>query len=92
MSHYSRKPPITVTIDKNIFNNLMEILSSNEDYYKYREKLLRYSMLSNDRNYIEMSFYIDEAKDFMFILCSNLRSVEPELNYYNVLLNIRNML
>ena len=100
MAHTKRTPPIKVIVSVGLYNTLIEILSKNEIYdeleicdsaKRLKEKLLRYSIpfKDNGKEKVEVQFFVNEADDIIYHLLLNLKEVETSLDYYSVLLKIR---
>lgn len=99
---YSQKiPPIKMVLKISEYNDLIEVLSKNieelEDLEEKKlanltkEKLLKYSVprqRDNDVN-IDVRLYINEAADIISQLLLYLNSRLEKIDYYQVLLKVR---
>ena len=102
MVYSKRIPPIKLVLTVKEYNYLIGILNrnimdSNDEAIKTlaelsKEKLLKYSIPKNtDGNKIEIEtrLYINEASDLISQLLAYLDGKLKEINYYQVLLKIR---
>lgn len=102
MAYTKRIPPIKLILTIKEYNNLIEVLTQNinnsdDDVTKKlatltKEKLLKYSIpRKKDENNMEIDvrLYINEAADIISQLLSHLNNRIKEINYYEVLLKIR---
>lgn len=103
MAHQTRIPSVKLTLDKDLFNQLINILDYNnklnvdtENFSmianKLKEKLLKYSVpRKNDEDveFVDVRFFPNEASDMIWQLL--LRADKNELveDYYAMLLNNR---
>ena len=96
MSYKRRIPPIKIELNQNSYNKLVECVNSkikNDSIDKNLEiiknKLLRYSIPYNDIKNVEIRLYLSEAKELIEILINSLGNIEPQVNYYETLLKVR---
>jgi hypothetical protein len=101
MAYQKRIPPIKIILDIESFNQLVETISIfsenplNEKIQakatKLKEKLLRYSVPRTEENdtEIDIRFYPNEAEDLINMLIANIKDIEINTNYYEVLLKVR---
>lgn len=96
MSYKRRIPPIKIELNQNSYNKLVECVNSkikNDSIDKNLEiiknKLLRYSIPYNDIKNVEIRLYLSEAKELIEILINSLGNIEPQVNYYEILLKVR---
>lgn len=102
MAYSKRIPPIKLMLTIKEYNNLIGILTNNIEELQENElkelaaltkdKLLRYSIpkeIENDKVEIETRLYINEAADIISELLSYLNSRIKEIDYYQVLLKVR---
>ena len=102
MAYTKRIPPIKLMLTIKEYNNLIEVLTQNINNEKdktilelatlTKEKLLKYSVpRNNDDNNIEIDIrlYINEAADIISQLLTYLSSRVKDINYYDVLLKVR---
>ncbi len=102
MAYTKRIPPIKLVLTKKEYNNLIEIFTrcitdAKEEEIKQlanqtKEKLLKYSIpREKDDKSIEIDtrLYINEAADIISLLLSYLESKIKEIDYYQVLLKVR---
>lgn len=96
MAYKKRIPPIKVTLTKKGYNELVECVSSkiinnsiNKSLEEIKDKLLRYSIPSEDNENVEVRLYISEAKELIEVLINSLSNIEPRVNYYETLLKVR---
>lgn len=100
---YSKKiPPIKLVLTIQEYNNLIGVLTNNINELEdlevkelacmTKEKLLKYSIprRKEDNNMeIDMRLYINEAADIISQLLSYLNSRVDEVDYFQVLLKVR---
>ena len=102
MAYTKRIPPIKLMLTIKEYNNLIEVLTQNINNEKdktilelanlTKEKLLKYSVpRHNEENNIEIDIrlYINEAADIISQLLRYLSSRVKDINYYDVLLKVR---
>ncbi len=96
MPYKRRIPPIKIELNQNSYNKLVECVNSkkkNDSIDKNLEiiknKLLRYSIPYNDIKNVEIRLYLSEAKELIEILINSLGNIEPQVNYYETLLKVR---
>ena len=96
MPYKRRIPPIKIELNQNSYNKLVECVNSkikNDSIDKNLEiiknKLLRYSIPDNDIKNVEIRLYLSEAKELIEILINSLGNIEPQVNYYETLLKVR---
>lgn len=96
MSYKRRIPPIKIELNQNSYNKLVECVNSkikNDSIDKNLEiiknKLLRYSIPDNEIKNVEIRLYLSEAKELIEILINSLGNIEPQVNYYEILLKVR---
>ncbi len=96
MPYKRRIPPIKIELNQNSYNKLVEYVNSkikNDSIDKNLEiiknKLLRYSIPDNDIKNVEIRLYLSEAKELIEILINSLGNIEPQVNYYETLLKVR---
>lgn len=103
MGYKSRKPPIKITVTKNEYNLLVDILNLNssseiEDIktnaIKLKNKFLQYSVprLEDDKILIDIRFFPNEASEVIYQLISLQNNSKVEIDYYSVLLKVRDSL
>lgn len=104
MAYSKRIPPIKLILTIKEYNNLIGILTENinnnedKDIKELadltKEKLLKYSIpRKKDENTIEIDvrLYINEAADIISQLLHNISKKITEVNYYQVLLKVRDL-
>ena len=102
MAYVKRVPPIKLILTKSEYNILIGVLtrnydaSDNEDVKELakmtKEKLLKYSLPhNNEENNVEIDvrLYLNEAADIISQLLLNIGKITNEINYYQVLLKVR---
>ena len=96
MPYKRRIPPIKIELNQNSYNKLVECVNSkikNDSIDKNLEiiknKLLRYSIPDNEIKNVEIRLYLSEAKELIEILINSLGNIEPQVNYYEILLKVR---
>ena len=88
MAFLQKKPPITVVIDKDRFNLMMEtIIKDNNDYFK--TKFLKYGITNDINQTVELGLYPREISQFILLLINNLTLINPKLNYYETIKKIQ---
>lgn len=98
----TKKPPICITVTVSEFNNLLEFISTSVDLNNLelckkcnylKEKLLKYSYpcIIDGEEVVELRFFINEIADLVKLFVCNL-NLNPEIQYYTVLLNVRKKL
>jgi len=103
MSHQTRMPSVKVTLDKELFNQLIRILDYNmklnvdaENFSiiasKLKEKLLKYCVpRTNEDNieFIDARFFPSEAGDMIWQLLLHAEKNDNNEDYYSQLLDKR---
>ncbi len=102
MAYSKRVPPIKLVLTMKEYNILVGILTINIDNMVdqsikeiaklTKEKLLKYSLprkAEDDNIEIDIRLYINEAADIISQLLSYLNNKVNEINYYQVLLKVR---
>lgn len=100
MAHQSRIPSVKLTLDKDLFNQLINILDYNskldinEENFsiianRLKEKLLKYSVPRiNDENieFVDVRFFPSEASDMIWQLLLRAEKHEVTSDYYSMLI------
>ena len=101
MSYEKRKPPMTISLDVDKFNMLVEFITrmcrnENEELVtkviQMKDKILRYSIPHQDEEgnvIIDLRLFQIEAKNMLDIFISNLKIDNISDNHYEKLLDIR---
>lgn len=98
MSYQRRTPPLKLSVDKETFNKLIEILEINikngnnaDIAKKLKENLLTFSipLKNNNEDIIMIRFFYKEAMQIISQLLISQKDITPAINYYDVLLKIR---
>lgn len=101
MAYSKRIPPIKLILSIKEYNNLIGILTNNIDSEENesiielakitKEKLLKHSVPKqyDDKTEIELRLYINEASDIISQLLLYLKDRMKEIDYYQVLLKVR---
>lgn len=104
MAYQDKTPPIRLDLDKSFFNLMLEILNKNEGVTtnsindrakRLKDKLLRYTRpydLEDGNNAARVAFFNREASemiDQLLVFVALNSDMEIELDYYSVLLKIR---
>lgn len=101
MSHLTRTPGIKLTLDKDLFNQLINILEYNKSLNiedenfsiianKLKDKLLKYSVpRANDEGieFVDVRFFPNEASDMIWQLLLRAEKNDNKEDYYSQLLN-----
>ncbi|MCI9434925.1 MAG: hypothetical protein HFI86_06625 [Bacilli bacterium] len=104
MAYSKRIPPIKLVLTIKEYNNLIGVLTENinnqedKDIIELaeltKEKLLKYSIpRKKDENTIEIDvrLYVNESADIISQLLYNIGKKITEVNYYQVLLKVRDL-
>lgn len=104
MAYSKRIPPIKLVLTIKEYNNLIGILTENINNQEdkdirelaelTKEKLLKYSIpRKKDENTIEIDvrLYVNESADIISQLLYNIGKKITEVNYYQVLLKVRDL-
>ncbi len=102
MSYTSKTPPIKLVLDKELFNQLLNMLDFNSQVQitdenfsiiadKLKKKLLNYSVpkLSDDVEFVEVRFFPNEASDIIWQLLIRTEKKDNIDDYFQVLLSNR---
>lgn len=98
-----KTPSIRLTLDKNLFNQLISILDYNiklqierENFSriaeKLKEKLLTYSVPrvnDDDTEFVDVRFYPNESSNMIWQLLVRCDNIAIEDDYYSMLINNR---
>ncbi len=104
MAYSKRIPPIKLVLTIKEYNNLIGVLTENINNQEdkdirelaelTKEKLLKYSIpRKKDENTIEIDvrLYVNESADIISQLLYNIGKKITEVNYYQVLLKVRDL-
>ncbi len=104
MAYSKRIPPIKLVLTIKEYNNLIGVLTENINNQEdkdirelaelTKEKLLKYSIpRKKDENNIEIDvrLYVNESADIISQLLYNIGKKITEVNYYQVLLRVRDL-
>lgn len=100
MSHLTRTPGIKLTLDKDLFNQLLSVLDYNKNLNiedenfsniaeKLKDKLLRYCVpRTNDEGieFVDVRFFPNEASDMIWQLLLRAEKNNNKEDYYSQLL------
>ncbi len=102
MPYKSKTPPIKLVLDKELFNQLLNMLDFNSQVQitdenfsiiadKLKKKLLNYSVpkLSDDVEFVEVRFFPNEASDIIWQLLIRTEKKDNIDDYFQVLLSNR---
>lgn len=101
MPHQTRMPSVKVTLDKELFNQLIGVLDHNitlnidsENFSaiagKLKDKLLKYCVPrtnEEDIEFVDVRFFPNEAGDMIWQLLLRAEKNENEEDYYSQILN-----
>lgn len=100
MSHLTRTPGIKLTLDKDLFNQLLSVLDYNKNLNiddenfsniaeKLKDKLLKYCVpRANDEGieFVDVRFFPNEASDMIWQLLLRVEKNDNKEDYYSQLL------
>lgn len=100
MSHLTRTPGIKLTLDKDLFNQLLSVLDYNKNLNiedenfsniaeKLKDKLLKYCVpRTNDEGieFVDVRFFPNEASDMIWQLLLRAEKNDNKEDYYSQLL------
>ena len=103
MAHQTRIPPVKLTLDKILFNQLVGILDYNTNLKiedenfsiiasKLKDKLLLYSVPRTKENgveFVDIRFFTSEASDMIWQLLSQIEKKDILENYFDILISNR---
>lgn len=101
MPFHNKIPPVKITVTKNTFNQLLELLTNNEEKcdeivkeqaIRLKGKLLTYSVpFSNDSGqlFADIYFYVSEASMLIKQMLLLLKEKKSSIDYYSILENAR---
>lgn len=91
MAFSELKPPMNIELERDIFNNLVEtIISENNDCFK--QKLLRYGVPNDNKNTVTFGLYPREVSMLIKVLANNLKQKENCLDYFETIKKIQEKL
>lgn len=103
MPHQTRTPSTKLTLDKNLYNQLLGILDMNiqmeikdENFSviaeKLKNKIMKYSVpriSDEDVEFVDVRFFPNEASDMIWQLLLRAEKNENTIDYYSTLLSNR---
>lgn len=103
MAHQTRMPSVKLTLDKELFNQLVSILDYNikleveaenfsEIASKMKDKLLHYSVPrtnEEDIEFVDVRFFPNEASDMIWQLLLRADKNETVEDYFSILISNR---